>query len=103
MSGAVSKAFARAGAFCCANDIVATSRTVTTTHSSSDRFIDASNPAALFADKTRSVFCIPAALIHRHFRILAHEPLPHGHAVFIVVEHQFFRGLSSPFPLLNDA
>jgi len=42
MSGAVSKAFARVGAFCCANDALAESRTTTSKNNFFDRFIRAS-------------------------------------------------------------
>src|SRR5499433_3204957 len=103
MSGAVSKALARAGAFCCANDTLAKSRTTTSKSNFFDRFIRASKLSSnSFAYETCGVFSITAALIHRDLRVLADEPFSDHHLALVVIEDQLLWRITGLFPLLDN-
>src|SRR5262245_14582655 len=102
MSGAVSKAFARAGAFCCANDTLDKSRTTTSKNDFFDPFIRASKKSNSFAYEACRVFRITAAFIGRHLRVLADKPSSYHLFVLVVIEHQLLWRITRLFPLFDN-
>src|SRR5262250_226479 len=103
MSGAVSKALARVGAFCCAKHTLAKSRTTTSKNNFSDRFIPTSKLSSKsFAYEASRVFRITAAFIGRHLRVLTDEPFSDHHLLLVVIEDQPLERIACLFPLLDN-
>src|SRR5262245_53538962 len=102
MSGAVSKAFARAGAFCCANDTLDKSRTTASKNDFFDPFIRVFKKSNLFAYEACMVFCVSAVLIGRQFLVLADKPSSYHLFVLVVIEHQLFWRITRLFLLFDN-
>src|SRR5262245_9025829 len=103
MSGAVSKAFARAGAFCCAKDALNRSTTTISKNDFFDRFIRASKlNSNSFAYEASKVFRITAAFVCGHLRVLADKPSSHHLFVLVVIKDQLLWRITRLFPLFDN-